>query len=276
MCASLFGNPEYGFDRIICGAAVPQAHVPVGYSSLRFNFLHIRQVTRMPPSVMSPLGYRAALSALEKGRSEFFGGAEVDLPESRSAEIAKDDLIPQFGFVGSSFARTRVLLIGINPGNGPDGKRTAGDEIAMPVLRRFFEERSEVSFSMSQHAYKGVCESWPMWRRHCSEVIGAGRLLMDEVAYTNCLPWRTNSKSTFSDDVGRRAAQSYAYPLIDELNPKVIIALGKRAASILKLGGRDFEDLIVWNRAQAATKEVIADRTATAARILQAIGRKVQ
>jgi hypothetical protein len=227
----------------------------------------------MPSIQPLPLGLRSAARVLAAGRASFFGSADADLPQNRSTLIAQDDLLPQFGYVGSRYAEARVLLLGINPGNGPADKRTRGDEIAMPALQRFVQYGSAASFLASQHAYQKVCESWPMWRRHCSEVIGAGLLSMSEVSYSNCLPWRTASESGFTEAVAERAAKLYAYPLIDELEPQVVIAMGKRAAGILALGGRSFTNLVVWNRAQAATLPVLKERAAAAANILRVLGR---
>jgi hypothetical protein len=227
----------------------------------------------MPRQTKLPLGFQSALSVLKQGRAAYFGAENHDLPQKRAATIALDDMVPQFGYVGVEYSQTRVLMIGINPGNGPNHARTSGDEVMMPPLHKFVVDHSVNSFLEAQRAYQVVCESWPMWKRHCSEVIGAGRLRMDEIAFTNCLPWRTASESKFSDQIAKKAAKLYAYPVIEELKPKVVIAMGKCAAKILSLGGQDVPDLIVWNRAQAATQAVLRERAETAARILNVVGR---
>ena len=234
---------------------------------------HTVWIASMPTNPKPPLGFNAASSVLELGRAAFFGGQDIDLPQSRSDVVALDDSLPQFGYVGSGYGGARVLLLGINPGNGPNDRRSKGDEVAIPALHRFCQDRTESAFLSSQRAYRDVCESWPMWRRHCSAVIGAGRLSMDEIAYSNCVPWRTASEARLQDSVAERSAKLYAYPLIDELEPRVIIALGKRAAAVLCLGGRKLQNLIVWNRAQAATPPVLKERDTAAAEIMRKIGR---
>jgi uracil-DNA glycosylase len=94
------------------------------------------------------------------------------------------------------------------------------------------------------------------------------------VAYSKCLPWRTESKSGFAPSVAEKAAKLYAYPLIEELQPKLIIALGKRAEEILLLAGQKLPArLITWNRAQAATPAVLKERAKAAAEILDALRR---
>jgi organic radical activating enzyme len=112
-----------------------------------------------------------------------------------------------------------------------------------------------------------------IWKRHCAEVIGAGKLSFEEIAYSNCLPWRTGSKSNFADEVADNALKFYALPLIQELTPRVIVAMGKRAAAILETADREIPEVITWTRAQAATESVKRERVDSAARILSAVGR---
>lgn len=223
--------------------------------------------------MVTPLGYEAARQVVEIGRSAFFGSLLADLPEGRHESLRKDDLTPQFGFVGSEFASVRVLLLGINPGNGPSHAVTAADLRMMPPHREFALEPSVENFEAANAAYARECVGWPVWSRHCAEVIGAGKLALTQVAYSNCLPWRTQSQSAFSEDVARKAAFHYAVPLIQELAPNVVIAMGKRAAEILSPHRSKISRMIVWNRAQAATKAVLSERAATAKKIFEIIGR---
>jgi hypothetical protein len=72
----------------------------------------------------------------------------------------------------------------------------------------------------------------------------------------------------------RGACVLYAYPLIEELQPKLIVALGKRTEEILLMGGQKLPaPLITWNRAQAATAAVLKERVKAAAEILDALRR---
>jgi hypothetical protein len=222
----------------------------------------------------TPLGYDTTRRALALGRSAFFGDTEIDLPMDRSSLLRKDDLTPQFGYIGGRYLETRVLLFGINPGNGPGKeKRSKTDERMMPALIHFAENPSIEQFAKAQIAYRSECESWPVWRRHCQEVVGAGKLSLDEIAYSNCLPWRSGSNSAFSDSVARNAANLYAYPLIDELQPSLIVAMGKRVTQILQLADKRLPRLVTWNRAQAATKAVLQDRANAALEIFSILGR---
>ncbi len=218
---------------------------------------------------MTPLGYASALKVLTVGRGGFFDNAAADLPLGRSPLLQLDDQTPQFGYVGSHYRDTGVLLIGINPGNGPNNEfRTSGDQVMIPALAEFCAAPSPESFSRASAAYMQDCVRWPVWTRHCAEVLGSGGLAFDQIAYSNCLPWRTESQSGFDDATARKTATLYVRPLLDELTPRVVVAMGKRAAAILAMAGPIAGTLIVWNRSQAATPAVRRERAETAARIM--------
>ncbi|MGH8457599.1 MAG: hypothetical protein ACRETE_11470, partial [Stenotrophobium sp.] len=189
--------------------------------------------------------------------------------------LAADDRTPQFGYVGAEYLRTRVLLLGINPGNGKETEtRSPTDARMMPALIHFAQNPTQENFTKAQQAYKAECQTWHIWNRHCRDVIGAGKLSLEEIAYSNCLPWRTGSNSAFSDAVAKKAATLYASPLIEELQPTVVIALGKTAGNILRLSGKKLPHLIVWNRAQAARPAVLKERAEAAAEVFRVLGRQ--
>jgi uracil-DNA glycosylase len=83
---------------------------------------------------------------------------------------------------------------------------------------------------------------------------------MEDVAFTNALPCRTRSQSAFSTRVAKDAAKLYVRPVIDELSPKIIVAVGKRAGEIVVLAQRSSDRVVVWNRERALRPSVIEDR----------------
>lgn len=222
-----------------------------------------------------PLGYETVRRVvLKMGRKKFFGSALTNLPQNRTPEIAQNDLLPQFGYVGEQYSTKRVLLLGINPGNGDNEQENSGDEVMMPLLKKFVEEPTPANFRQAQQAYQKVCVDWDIWKTHVTKILKAGRLNSDEIAYSNCLPWRTKAEATFNEDVAENAALFFAYPLLDELKPQLIIALGKKAAEILQNNGRSFSDssLVVWNLARAATPAVQKEREAAGQKIASLLG----
>ena len=207
-----------------------------------------------------PLGYTSAAKVLRHGRVEFFQSPVTDLPVAESVQIGADDRLPQFGYVGSNYLQHRVLLLGINPGNGPRRCRSPEDEIVMPALATFVTEQTPEAFAEAQRAYKSVCQGWAVWGRQCNELLVAAGLGPEDVAFSNALPWRTNSKSAFSPFVAAQAAALYVQPVVDELAPRIIVALGKKAGQMLTIAQRMTDTVVVWNRAQALQPSVIAER----------------
>jgi hypothetical protein len=113
----------------------------------------------MPPTQTEPLGYLAAKHAVEAGRAAFFDTETFDLPKRRS----QDDLVPQFGFVGSQYPACRVLLLGINPGNDKNEEPSAKDKVLISASRSFAEHPTLESFLKAQSAYRATCQSWSVW-----------------------------------------------------------------------------------------------------------------
>lgn len=218
-----------------------------------------------------PLGFESALGVVTRGRAAFFRSEGDDLPVAESDQIASDDRLPQFGYVGSNYARRRILMLGINPGNGPRTHRSSGDEIALPALELFARLRTAESFASAQKAYRSVCEGWAIWGRQCYELLTAAGLDLEDVAFTNALPWRTRSKSAFSARAAAAAAEIYVQPVVEELGPKIIVAVGKRADEILASSGHMSERVVVWNREQALRPSVIADRENAARKFAQLV-----
>jgi hypothetical protein len=215
------------------------------------------------------LGFLTAKHVVELGRIAFFPGPEADLPLHRSPTLRGDDLTPQFGYVGEQYSSTRILLLGINPGNARDDIRSPEDSRMMPVLARFAQDPTERNFTDAGTAYKNECPNWRFWT-HCAEVIRAGNLTFEEIAYSNCLPWRTASGSGFSREVARNAAERYVRPLIEELKPSLIVAMGKmKVAPILRMTGVTLPRLIIWNCARAPTSTVRQERADAVDEILR-------
>ncbi len=120
-----------------------------------------------------PLGYRTARRVVELGRAAFFGSDDADLPNNRSAQLQADDRTPQFGFVGANYSTVRVLLFGINPGNGPESEhRSATDARMMPALECFAADPTPEHFVAAQRAYQTECTGWRTWR-HCARILEA-------------------------------------------------------------------------------------------------------
>lgn len=223
---------------------------------------------------MVNMGFDAARRVVQAGRGAFFPTPDADLPVRQSLVLRQDDQIPQLGFVGANYPACRILLLGINPGNGGNNqKRIPADDKMMPAMYAFAREPTEQNFMASSCAYQTGFETWGPRLLRCPELFGPGKLAVSDVAYATCLPWRTASKSPFTDDVVQKAATLFLRPLIEELAPAIIVAMGKVAVpKFLQMTGLCIP-FIPWNLSQAATPAALDDRKAAAARILNGIVR---
>jgi hypothetical protein len=209
------------------------------------------------------------------GRSACFRYELEDVPASTSPEVAQNDLLPQFGYVGKHYEQRRVLLLAINPGNGPRQYQNAGDTVVMPFLQQFATERSPEAFMAAQNAYRSVCQGWLIWGRECGAVLQAGNITLDDIAFSNALPWRTGKESRFSKYTARCAATVYAGPLIDELQPNVIVAVGKRVAEVLTYSGHMSDSVVVWNRERAPKPHVLLEREAAKVKLANLLSHNI-
>jgi hypothetical protein len=196
------------------------------------------------------LGYAAAKQVVERGRGAFFPAERPDLPISQSEIVGRDDRTPQFGFVGARFSTTRVpvLLLGINPGNGDRDRRSDQDAQMMTAMHSFAKSPTEQTFAAATAAYMRECRSWRYWQNHCDPVIRAGNWSFDEIAYSNALPWRTQSESGFLVYPQKKAAELYIAPLIKHLKPRLIVAIGCKAEDILHRTGVPLPEVKCWPR----------------------------
>ena len=137
----------------------------------------------------------------------------------------------------------------------------------MPALYSFAGHPSPETFRKAQSAYRAVCQSWPVWGQQCSALLSSVGLSSDQIAYSNCLPWRTASQSAFVDYVAERAAALYAIPLIEELKPTIIVAVGKKAAAILGYSKVTLPPVVTWNRARALKASVVREREEATAQL---------
>lgn len=206
------------------------------------------------------LGYRAACRTVELGRAAFFSGHDFDIPVAESQLIGSDDLLPQFGYVGSNYSARRILFLGINPGNGPRSSRNVGDGFQIPMLERFAAEPTVENFQRAQNAYREACQNWFIWGRECNELLALGGLRIDDIAFSNALPWRTRSEAAFGRSVERLTAVHYVKPLLDELQPRIVVAVGKKVQRMLSDSGSCTASVVVWNRARALTQSVREER----------------
>ncbi len=181
--------------------------------------------------------FQVAKALLIAGRGHLFESPTKDIPHASSDIIAKDDLIPQFGFVGSTYDVRRVLVLGINPGNGPRASRSAADAKMMPALHAFVSSPEETTYAVAMQAQMDAFPNWPA-SKEIGPILENEGIARTEIAYANANPYRAGkgeSKDAFpSTDRERLAANGWVLPLLTALMPTIIIAHGKKAADVIQ------------------------------------------
>jgi uracil-DNA glycosylase len=128
----------------------------------------------------------------------------------------------------------------------------------MPHLERFAADPTEANFAKAQDAYKQACQTWYIWGRACNELLSAANISIEDVAFSNALPWRTKSEARFSRAVERATAENYVKPLLLDLQPRILVAVGKKVQRMIADAG--MAPSVTWNRARALTQPVRAER----------------
>ncbi|AKI03198.1 uracil DNA glycosylase superfamily protein [Hoeflea sp. IMCC20628] len=175
-------------------------------------------------------------------RSEIFGDTDAQL---RPINLTSDSAIMFSGYVGSGYEVNKgILLLGINPGGGGDAyeKRSLEDELFYPLLKDFrgSSEKSALDdFELINKEFATIVKGWNLWRI-LEPTLSAAGATIDDVAYMNIVPYRTRDDK-FPPSLVRKTAWEYIVaPTLKIISPRAVIALGKKAGSIVdtQLRGR--------------------------------------
>ena len=180
-----------------------------------------------------PLGYRSACAVLRIGFDRMFAGCEHARPQSSSLATDEDNRTPQFGFVGEGYQRSGVLVLGLNPGVVRRATVQARDRASLCALQAFQAAPTPSRFLEAQAANRLALEAWRDESRHWRTLLGEAGLSFDDIAFSNCLPWRT-AKDSLPSRLQLHAAAYYAWPLVTALKPRLVICFGCNAAQVFE------------------------------------------
>jgi len=171
------------------------------------------------------------LKTLRLTRRDVFGPADKQHPISEPEDAA----VPQIGFVGQEYRAEGTILLGINPGGGGDTYvRTAADSVLLPLIESLRDgEASRETLNAMFDKYAANMRTWNLWRIVLPVLEACGKN-QTEIAYLNWCPFRTRKDSMPHAHAMRRSRDVYLAPLIEELAPVRIIALGKKAGNWLE------------------------------------------
>lgn len=191
-------------------------------------------------SLTSQTDYRRSLAIhfhrlTRISRHDLFGEADSQL---RPKNLPTDNETMFAGFVGSKYVCGKgLLLLGINPGGGGDSyaKRISEDEVFYPRLHAFKSANDDSileHFENINESFVRIVKGWKLWRIFKPTLIAAA-LDLDDVAYMNIVPYRTRANKMPPIAARRTSWDKIVAPTSEVLCPRAIIALGKKAGSVV-------------------------------------------
>ncbi len=140
------------------------------------------------------------------------------------------------GWVGAKW-REGTLLVGINPGGGGDNYRLNPSDERLYTSIRGFRDAENVqtraqAFAHMTKVWSEAQQSHNIWRV-VKAVLDATGESASEIAFMNILPFRTRLDAAAPIAVLRTSWLKAAGAQIAALQPKRVIALGKKAGGVL-------------------------------------------
>lgn len=141
------------------------------------------------------------------------------------------------GYVGAEYRHGGVVLLAINPGGGGDSYRSVpSDEEFYSLLKAFREckpTQAAVRFNRVNAQFASTLLSWNLWRI-VEPTLDAANVSLSEIAYMNAVPYRTRNNEMPKANAREAAWQLVTGPALEALQPKMLIALGKKAGRIVE------------------------------------------
>ena len=171
-------------------------------------------------------------------REAIFG---PDDAEKRLPKFLHEDASTMFaGYVGPRYVPGEgIVLVAINPGGGGDkySRRTPEDERFYPLLQKFKtadRSNAQKAFEDINDCFKGMVQRWNIWRI-IEPTMDAAGMSLEQVAYVNLVPYRTRKNNMPPVLARKNAFERIVEPMFGILDPKAIVALGKKVGTIPQL-----------------------------------------
>lgn len=149
--------------------------------------------------------------------------------------LQSDARIPFLGFCGPRYENRGVVVLAINPGGGGNSytSRTPQDSALIPLIEKFASapSASTSAFETMCESYSAQVQTWNLWRILRPTLEASGTTL-EHACYLNIFPYRTERDVRPSSQALVNAWQKVVSPLLEVLDPSLIVALGKKAGSV--------------------------------------------
>lgn len=150
--------------------------------------------------------------------------------------LAADARVPFLGYCGPRYAVGNPVLLAINPGGGTDDyqERNAEDRELIPLIEEFVRAKQGTrthAFEAMSRVYMKHVQTWNL-RKIVEPTLEACGKTVEEVCYLNLFPYRTRQNHMPSAKARYAAWANVVAPLLNELRPSLLIALGKKAGGV--------------------------------------------
>lgn len=141
--------------------------------------------------------------------------------------LLRDDQenVPQPGYVGSNYIRSRVLLVGQNPGIPSD--LVDGDQIYTAALRSLRDNPTGEEYEKLSRLLENVIQGWPVHNNYFP--LADCGLTLKDIAYCNLVRCRTLANRTPNKSLVTNCVDQHFDRWIDWLDPLVVVFIGKWA-----------------------------------------------
>ncbi|NLE24798.1 MAG: hypothetical protein GX625_05555 [Clostridiaceae bacterium] len=134
--------------------------------------------------------------------------------------------LPQPGYIGSKYQRTRLLLIGQNPGICPP-PMIVEDTKYMRALLDLAKYPTQDNYQTLYGILLNFIPSWPVQRNHFPlQALGLG---LEDIAYCNVIRCRTENNKKPNKNLTQNCIEEHLLSFIDLVDPSVIVFIGKWA-----------------------------------------------
>ena len=141
---------------------------------------------------------------------------------------------PQGGFIGKNYEKSRVLIIGQNPGGGKAARGNLGaeDDYYYNQVEEMVKSESRSMFSdFMNYLENDFMPRWPIFRN--LDLNAHWEINISDIALINAVHCRTIDDATPNDSISMRCFSEYTLKQINLLEPKAIICFGKKAYDFL-------------------------------------------
>lgn len=172
-------------------------------------------------------------AAAQVTRIDLYG---TDRDPQLPMHLLADARVPFLGYCGPRYSVGNPVLLAINPGGGLDDyiERHPADAELIPLIEAFIRAKGAATpkaFESMCNVYMQHVQTWKLWNIVNPTLAACGKKV-DEVCYINLFPYRTRKNAIPRAKALAAAWSQIAAPLLKELRPRHLIALGKKSGGV--------------------------------------------